>query len=236
MPSFSRLGTEKISYLATYLKSLSGGEPPVSGVAPPPAERPGMAGKPAKKVRTKKTGQAKEVKHTPSSGAGTPEPPSEQKALTEEVGKAAFIIGSAKNGADLFKEQCISCHGPEGTDNVPNPGSDDGTVPPLNPIDRKLYNPDPKIFVEHIDKLIQHGSMPEGPHPALHMPAWGDSRSLTQQEIANLEAYILQLNGVDRAKIIDPGLEPETFFFIVLGIFLIAVLLAAGAWARRQKK
>ena len=237
MPSFSRLGNEKIGHLASYLKSLSGGKSSTSGsVAPSPAESPGMAKKPTKKVAAKKAKQAEEVKHKASSVAGAPEPPTEQKALTEEVGKAAFIIGSAKNGADLFKEQCISCHGPEGKDNVPNPGSDDGTVPPLNPIDRKLYNPDPKIFVEHIDKLIQHGSMPSGPHPAMHMPAWGDSRSLTQQEIANLEAYILQLNGVDRAKIIHPGLEPETFFLIVLGIFLITALIAGGAWARRQKK
>jgi quinol-cytochrome oxidoreductase complex cytochrome b subunit/cytochrome c2 len=239
MPAFSGLSKDDLDDLVSYLMSLAGGSSPESvGEAPSSAASSQVRqhsqtaeAEPAKPARPAKAAQQ------PAASVGSsPQPPTEEKALTEQVGEAAFIVGSAENGASLFKEQCISCHGPEGKDNVPNPGSDDGTVPPLNPIDRALYNTDPRIFVEHIDKLIQHGSMPSGPHPALHMPAWGDSRSLTQQEIANLEAYILELNGVNRAKIINPGLEPETFFFIVLGLFVIAALMAGGAWARRRRE
>jgi hypothetical protein len=107
-------------------------------------------------------------------------------------------------------------------------------VPPLNPIDRKLYNAGPAVFAAAIDKIIQHGSMPSGKHPTLHMPAWGDTRSLTQQEISNLEAYILQLNGSDRGQIINPGIEPRTFFFIVAGIYVLLILIQGGIRVKKN--
>jgi len=85
-----------------------------------------------------------------------------------------------------------------------------------------------------MDKIIQHGSMPSGPHPALHMPAWGDTRSLTQQEISNLEAYILRLNRVDRGRIINPGIQPRTFFFIVAGFYVLVILIQGGIRLKRN--
>ena len=166
--------------------------------------------------------------------AGSPGVPTEEKALAGDAGEAAFIIGSAENGAELYGEQCLSCHGPQGKGGIPNPGSDDGIVPPLGPIDRKLYDTDPKVFAINIDKIIQHGSMPSGPHPALHMPAWGDTRSLTQQEISNLEAYIMSLNGVDRGRLLHPGMEPRKFFFIVLAVYVLFLLVQGGVRIRKK--
>jgi mono/diheme cytochrome c family protein len=111
-------------------------------------------------------------------------------------GEAAKLTGNWEQGKVLFARNFQSCHGPEGTDKVPNPGSDDGTVPPLNPIDFHLANKNPSIFAANIDRIIQHGSIPDGPHPVLFMPDWGDSKALSQQEIADLEAYVMHLNGV----------------------------------------
>lgn len=215
MPAFSGLSKEQLDNLASYLMGLTDG---ASSAASPS----GGGGRPgARQGQKKKTAVSSEV-------ASSAEVPSEEKALEGSVGRAAFIIGSAENGEDLYKEQCLSCHGVAGKGGIPNPGSKDGTVPPLDPIDRKLYNADPAVFAAAIDKIIQHGSMPSGKHPALHMPAWGDTRSLTQQEISNLEAYILQLNGSDRGQIINPGIEPRTFFFIVAGIYVLLVLIQGG--------
>ncbi len=215
MPAFAGLSKEQLDNLVSYLMSLTSGAP--SAAAPSGGEgRPG-----SQQVQEKKTAVSSE-------GVSSAEGPSEEKALEGPVGRAAFIIGSAENGEDLYKEQCLSCHGVAGKGGIPNPGSSDGTVPPLNPIDRKLYNADPAVFAAAIDKIIQHGSMPSGKHPALHMPAWGDTRSLTQQEISNLEAYILKLNGSDRGQIINPGIEPRTFFFIVTGIYVLLILIQGG--------
>ncbi len=139
-------------------------------------------------------------------------------------GKAAFIIGSAEHGTVLFEKNCAACHGPRGADKMPNPGSADGFVPLLQPIDRALYNKNPQIFASAIDLVIQHGARPDGPHPALIMPAFGDTRAMTQQEIADLEAFILDLNGVNRGEIVHPGMQPAKFLLIVSGLFLFLLV------------
>jgi mono/diheme cytochrome c family protein len=114
--------------------------------------------------------------------------------------EAATLAGRWKQGEDIFEKRCQSCHGPRGTDKVKNPGSDDGTVPPLNPIDPALGSKSPSVFAANIDRIIQHGSIPDGPKPELFMPNWGDSRALSQQEIADVEAYVMRLNGVRRVE------------------------------------
>ncbi|OGP53947.1 MAG: hypothetical protein A2Y65_02185 [Deltaproteobacteria bacterium RBG_13_52_11] len=109
-------------------------------------------------------------------------------------GEAVKLIGDPKKGAEIFNASCIGCHNAEGREGMPNPGSADGTVPALNPIDPTLYSKDYKTFATNIDLFIQHGSTPEGSNPALKMPAVGDQKRLTQQQIAHVIAYIIGLN------------------------------------------
>ena len=109
-------------------------------------------------------------------------------------GSAINLTGDPKSGQALFVSNCASCHGTEGQGGILNPGSSDGTVPPLNPIDPLLKDPDPKIFASNIDLFIQHGSVPEGISPFRTMPGWGDKNGLTQQQIADVIAYIISLN------------------------------------------
>jgi alanyl-tRNA synthetase len=45
-----------------------------------------------------------------------------------------------------------------------------------------------------IDKIIEHGSKPEGNNPALAMPAYGNDKKLTPQQIADVIAYIISKN------------------------------------------
>ncbi len=112
--------------------------------------------------------------------------------------EAATLIGNWQKGENLFAKNCRPCHGPRGTDNVSNPGSSDGTVPPLNPIDPELANKNPSVFAGNIDRIVQHGSIPDGSNPTLFMPNWEDSKNLSQRDIADLEAYIMHLNGIAR--------------------------------------
>ncbi len=149
-------------------------------------------------------------------------------------GKAAYVIGSAVRGAEIFRKNCSSCHGPEGITNVPNPGSTDGKVPNLNPIDRDDYSADAQTFAEIVDRYIQHGSIPAGPGPAIRMPAFGDTNTLTQQEIANVEAYVLQLNGVDRAQLVNPGMRPRSFLLLAVVVYGVIILVLGGLWNKRS--
>ena len=115
------------------------------------------------------------------------------------AGQAVNLTGDAATGSELFVENCQLCHGPTGQGGVPNPGSDDGTVPPLNPIDDTLISADPYIYAYNVDLFIEHGSDAEGPNPEIAMPAWGDEGRLAPQQIADLIAYIESLNPAPSA-------------------------------------
>ncbi|MEJ2182375.1 MAG: cytochrome b N-terminal domain-containing protein [Nitrospirota bacterium] len=241
MPSFSEtLKARQIADVIAYVMKLNG----VTAAGPPVAkaqaeasskEQPKAQAKTSPKEERSRPKAPEKTEAAPAPAEeGPPLPSPKGKANPREVGPAAYVVGSAGHGGVLFKEQCQRCHGPEGTKGAFNPGSQSGHVPTLNPIDRALYSDDPLTFAKNIDRFIQHGSVPPGPGPALHMPNFGDSKSLTQQEIANIITYVLKLNGVDRGKLIDPGVSPRTFFAVVAALYALMLLGLGGLWSKRR--
>ena len=109
-------------------------------------------------------------------------------------GPALNLSGNVTAGQEVFVANCQKCHGPQGQGGVNNPGSGDGTVPPLNPIDPTLANSEQAVFAFNIDLFLEHGSTPSGSSPQLAMPAWGDKKQLTPQQIADVMAYVISLN------------------------------------------
>ena len=109
-------------------------------------------------------------------------------------GEAVNLTGDATTGATVYVDQCEKCHGTEGKGGVQNAGSADGTVPPLNPIDSTMVSADAKTFATNIDLFIEHGSTPEGDNPEKTMPALGDQKKMTPQQIADVIAYVMSLN------------------------------------------
>ena len=215
MPPFSSLSDQDVGFLADFLLSLGtpggagSGKVATAGADPPPPASPAVEQPGGKSPQ-------------PSAVQG-----SEQK---KQPGPASYMIGNADHGKELFDQKCTGCHGPDGTDHVPNPGSDDKFVPPLNPIDRELFDKNPNTFAKNIDILIQHGSIPDGPNPHFHMLAFGDDHTLTQPQIANVESYILHLNGVNRAQLVNPGVTPERFFFLAVPAFILFLLIVGGIY------
>ena len=94
----------------------------------------------------------------------------------------------------VYAQQCTKCHGEAGKGGVANPGSTDGSIPALNPIDETLVDKDPKVYALNIDLFMEHGSTPGGPNPKEKMTAWGDEKKLTPQQIADVIAYVISLN------------------------------------------
>ena len=109
-------------------------------------------------------------------------------------GPALNLTGDATAGKAVYEANCVKCHAAEGKGGIANPGSDDGTVPPLNPVDSTLVSKDYKVFAYNLDLFIEHGSTPSGPAPVLSMPNWGDSGKLVPQQIADVIAYVISLN------------------------------------------
>ncbi len=166
----------EIASIVDYLKTLQ-------GVSPVPASTPVPA----------------EPTPTPlPAGAPTPQPA--QPSEPGGPGPAASMTGDVGRGMVAFGQNCAVCHGPEGVLGIPNPGSDDGSVPDLNPIDPTIANPNPSIFAVNVDLFIEHGSVPAGPSPRIIMPSFGDGKMLADQEIADLIAYVMSLNGVQETK------------------------------------
>jgi mono/diheme cytochrome c family protein len=146
------------------------------------------------------------------------------------AGPASAIHGNPVAGATKFRANCASCHGERGVTGIDNPGSDDGSVPTLHPIDPGFVedaNGDAAVFAHDIDLFVQHGSRPAGPKPLVSMTAFGDHKLLSQADIADIEAFVMGLNGVfwpDRCPGIQvdlanpsPGSRVEAGHFVVEG-------------------
>ncbi|MDD5731006.1 MAG: cytochrome b N-terminal domain-containing protein [Candidatus Omnitrophica bacterium] len=205
MPSYKYLGEANLFSLVDYLETLE-------------------KGKPAAAVPAAAAAAAPAAKEAPAVSAAP------EKETPKTTGEAADNIGDWGHGKVLYQDYCYGCHGPEGNPAAKNFSSPPG-VPGLNPIASDVFNKDPGVFVKNVDTVIQHGSPnPSGPP----MPAFGDEHSLTQAQIADIETYVLHINNVERAEIVNPGIPPKDFFFILLEIsILLLVLLAIYWWSRK---
>ncbi|MBN2386135.1 MAG: cytochrome c [Anaerolineales bacterium] len=108
-------------------------------------------------------------------------------------GEAINRIGDPATGQAIYAAYCRVCHGVEGRSLMANPGATDEVIPGLNPVDPALYSTDERTFATNLDLYIEHGSTPAG-SPALIMPAWGDNGALDPQQIADVIAYLIELN------------------------------------------
>lgn len=165
------LTSGEIANVVAYLHSLQGVPPQPSATPQPPepTETPLPANAPT------------EEPAQPSNAGGT--------------GKAVTLTGDLARGRTAYGQFCATCHGPQGRAGRPNPDSDDGAVPGINPIDPTIANADPKVFAANLDLFIEHGSVPSGANPQLMMPAFGDGKLLTDQQIADIIAYVISLNS-----------------------------------------
>jgi ubiquinol-cytochrome c reductase cytochrome b subunit len=220
MPSFSSLSDQDLNALTTYLESLKGSsEQTASSQASQSSAQLEESASPSESSASSQQSQ-------------TTSEPNAASVESLPTGRAAYLVGNPPHGEKLYNKYCSQCHGTDGKGGVLNPGSISGTIPPLNPIGRKLFSNNPITFAENIDRYIQHGATPKGPNPQKSMPAFGDNLKLTQQMMAEIEAYVLKLNSVDRAAVIYPGIEPYGFFAMTIIGYAIAVFVIIVLWMR----
>lgn len=175
----------------------------------------------------------------PGSAPATPASSLETTPTSTGPSLASRTIGGADHGQTLFEEYCQQCHGVAGVGNVPNPNSADGTVPPLNPMDpgisgiKKGKPTDVQAFIDNMDVFLQNGSVPsakpENADPKYKMPSFGNTNALTQQQIADIESYVVQVNGVQRATVASSFVGPKAYFWWTLGGFVIVLIVSVMA-------
>jgi disulfide bond formation protein DsbB len=154
---------------------------------------------------------------TPSGGAGLP--------------------GDPARGATLYGQNCATCHGAALTG---------GIGPALNPIEKLpgVSNPlDPTFLID----IITNGRVHQAGDPrTTDMPKKGGNPNLTDQDVNDLAAYIIQQNSIQGGGALPAGeLAKRTIFWVSIGIaamvfvtFLLAQYnmrwIARRAAARRK--
>jgi mono/diheme cytochrome c family protein len=149
---------------------------------------------------------------------------------------ATALPGDPGRGATLYGQNCATCHGTSLEGGI-------GAV--LNPIDKLPGVPsslDPNFLIG----IILNGRQPQPGDPKqVAMPAKGGNNSLTDQDIRDLAAYIIQQNQVGSPPLSAGELAKRTILWVSIGIiamifvtFLLAQYnmrwIARRAAARRK--
>ena len=148
------------------------------------------------------------------------------------------LPGDPAHGATLYGANCATCHGANLEGGI-------GAV--LNPID-KLQGIPNSLDTTFLIGIITNGRQPvTGDPKTIPMPAKGGNPNLTDQDIKDLAAYIIQSNQINPAALPLPAgeLAKRTIFWVTIGVlsmlfvtFLLAQYnmrwIARRAAARRR--
>jgi mono/diheme cytochrome c family protein len=121
------------------------------------------------------------------------------------------LPGDPTRGQALYGQNCATCHGVN---------LEGGIGATLNPIDKLpgVANPlDPNFLVQ----IITNGRQPQPGDPkSIAMPPKGGNNNLTDQDIGDLAAYIIQQNqlGAGSAPLPPGELAKRTILWVFIGI------------------
>jgi mono/diheme cytochrome c family protein len=136
---------------------------------------------------------------SPSPSAGASGSPTGSTALP----------GDPSKGATLYGQNCATCHGTSLEGGI-------GAV--LNPID-KLPGVPNSLDSNFLIGIITNGRQPQAGDPKqVPMPAKGGNNSLTDQDVRDLAAYIIQQNQVGSPPLSAGELAKRTIFWVSIGI------------------
>ncbi len=134
---------------------------------------------------------------------------------------AATLPGDPQKGATLYAQNCATCHGSSLEGGI-------GAV--LNPIEKLPAVPNTLDATFLID-IITNGRQPQAGDPKqTPMPAKGGNNKLTEQDVKDLAAYIIEQNRTVGGGALSPGeLAKRTILWVsiaIIGMGFITYLLA----------
>jgi len=126
------------------------------------------------------------------------------------------LPGDPSKGATLYAQNCATCHGAS---------LEGGIGPALNPIEKLpgVSNPlDPGFLIG----IITNGRQPQPGDPKqTAMPAKGGNAGLTDQDVKDLAAYIIQQNHNPGGGALSPGeLAKRTILWVSIGIIALVFI------------
>jgi mono/diheme cytochrome c family protein len=127
------------------------------------------------------------------------------------------LPGDPTRGATLYSANCTTCHGASLEGGI-------GAV--LNPIDKLPGVPnslDPNVLID----IITKGRPPQAGDPkSTAMPAKGGNTALTDQDVKDLAAYIIDQNtrGTGSAPLPPGELAKRTILWVTIGIIAMVFI------------
>ena len=122
---------------------------------------------------------------------------------------ATTLPGDPQKGGTLYAQNCATCHGASLEGGI-------GAV--LNPIDKLPGVPNP-LDPNFLINIITNGRTPQAGDPKqTPMPAKGGNTSLTDQDVKDLAAYIIQANRTGEPPLSPGELAKRTILWVSLGI------------------
>src|SRR5213592_574121 len=126
------------------------------------------------------------------------------------------LPGDPSKGETLYAQNCATCHGAS---------LEGGIGPALNPIEKLpgVSNPlDPGFLIG----IITNGRQPQPGDPKqTAMPAKGGNAGLTDQDVKDLAAYIIQQNHNPGGGALSPGeLAKRTILWVSIGIIALVFI------------
>jgi cytochrome c5 len=124
-------------------------------------------------------------------------------------GSPAALPGDPTRGATLYGQNCATCHGANLEGGI-------GAV--LNPID-KLPGVADALDPNFLIDIITNGRQPQAGDPkSVAMPSKGGNTSLTDQDVKDLAAYIIQQNRTGSPPLSPGELAKRTILWVSIGI------------------
>lgn len=146
------------------------------------------------------------------SGSATPVP----TASAGTAGAAAGLPGDPQKGQQIYNQNCTACHGAS---------MEGGVGPKLNPLAKIPGVPaytkitDPQVATYLID-TITNGKNDNGQQ----MPAKGGNSSLTDQDVKDLAAFIINSNNSGKTNLSPVDLARSNVFWVTVGIAVMVLL------------
>lgn len=153
----------------------------------------------------------------PTPGGGSPAPGATPSAGNTPLGGG--LPGDPQNGATLYGQTCATCHGADLTG---------GIGPRLNPISKLGNTPNP-LDAGYLIGVITNGlkGVPCSQFncSSTEMPAKGGNSSLSDQDVKDLAAYVIQQNKTPGQAALDPrALAVENVKWVTIGIVAMLIL------------
>ncbi len=135
---------------------------------------------------------------------------------------ASALPGDPQKGATLYAQNCATCHGA---------GLEGGIGATLNPIE-KLPNVPDTLDANFLIDIITNGRVHQSGDPKqTDMPAKGGNTQLTDQDVKDLAAFIIEQNHTVGGGTLSPGeLAKRTILWVSIAIIamgFITYLLSA---------